>query len=254
MKRSDIGWTDYSGGKANFVLRGKAKGDCEHSEGCANCYAWLMRNRNPEETPDYTTFSTDKLQSLARVRPRENRQPYRRGPGSRPMVFVVDMGDLFHEAVPDALVMQALDVFRARSDVDWQILTKRVDRLVSMWGGVVLPFNVWVGVTAENQRRADERLPLLCQVPAAVRFVSVEPMLEPVLLDLTGIAWVICGGESGGHRRSFDKAWAAALWEQCRAAGIPFFFKQGSAGDPGHDDLLGGQRIKQWPVIAAKQD
>lgn len=251
MHRSKIGWTDYSGGVANFVLRGKARGDCECSEGCANCYAQALRNRNPKEAEDTTTFSPDKLRRLLRAGFCEKGRYYRRGPGSRPMVFVVDMGDLFHSAVPDPFIMRALATFTARWDVDWQVLTKRADRLARLWSCAELPPNVWVGVTAENQRRADERLPFLAQVPAAVRFVSVEPMLEPVRLDLAGVHWVICGGESGPGRRPFDKAWAEALREQCEVAGVPFFFKQGAARWPGHDDLLGGERMKQWPRLEA---
>lgn len=247
MKRSEISWTDYSGGNANFVLRGKRRGDCEISPGCLNCYAHALRQRNPKATPDETTYSEAKLTALVKSKLKENGSPYRRGPGSKPMVFVVDMGDLFHANIPDDFILEAIKGMGHRPDIDFQILTKRVERMASLLGGV--PDNVWLGVTIEDQRRGDERLPYLRQVKAKVRYVSIEPMLESVRLDLSGIHWVICGGESGSARRPFEKPWASNLWQQCRDANVPFFFKQGSAQKQGRDDTLNGQVIKQWPTV-----
>jgi len=249
VSRSSIGWTDFSGGDLNFVLRGKKRGDCECSVGCEHCYAYGLRNRNRRQAADVTTYDAGKLTRLGRARfPVDDR---RRGPGSRPMCFVVDMGDLFHPRVPDDFVMQALATMTARCDVDWQVLTKRPARLAALWGDVVpWPSHVWVGVTCETQATARERLPYLREVPATVRYVSAEPLLEPMTLDLTGISWVICGGESGPGRRPFDKAWARDLGGQCAKAGIPFFYKQGTALRPGRDCILDGEEVKQWPMTA----
>jgi protein gp37 len=245
MKRSSITWTDYSGGDANFVLRGSRRGDCEISTGCQNCYAYLLRQKNGKRAPEETTFSESKLRNLARCKPKENGEPYRRGLGSRPMVFVCDMGDLFHHNVQDEFILRAINAMRNRDDIDFQILTKRVERMASLLTDV--PENVWVGVTAENQEMANRRIPHLLKIKAKIRFLSVEPMLERMELNLSGIHWVICGAESGPKRRPFDKSWASELWEQCQAVDVPFFFKQGSHIYPGRDDLLNGEHVKQWP-------
>ena len=155
-------------------------------------------------------------------------------------------GDLFHANIPNDFILEAIKGMGHKPDIDFQILTKRAERMASLLGGV--PDNVWLGVTIEDQRRGDERLPFLRQIKAEVRFVSVEPMLEPVRLDLSGIHWVICGGESGGKRRPFSKQWAMELYQQCLDSNVPFFFKQGSHRYPGRDDTLDEQIIKQWPI------
>jgi len=247
VERSDIGWTDYSAGDANFVLRGKRRGDCEVSTGCENCYAYRGRNRDPRRTPDYTTYSAAKLTQLRDWQPEGE---FRRGPDSRPMAFVVDYGDLFHPRVPDSFIRRAFAILSDNIWVDFQILTKRIERAAELLDGVRLPGNVWVGATCESQRWADVRLPYLRKIDAAVRFVSVEPMLEPVRLDLDGVQWVICGGESGPGRRPFDKRWADDLRRQCAAAGVAYFFKQGSAYSQGQDCTLGGREYKAWPRTA----
>jgi protein gp37 len=245
MKRSPITWTDYSGGDANFVLRGSQHGDCEISPGCQNCYAYLLRQKNRKQAPEETTFNESKLRKLMRSKPKENDAPYRRGQGSRPMVFVCDMGDLFHRNVPDDFIIGAIEAMSRRNDIDFQILTKRAERMATLLSEV--PENVWVGVTAENQEMADRRIPHLLKVKASVRFLSVEPMLERISIPIAGVSWVICGAESGPKRRPFDKSWASELWDQCQAADVPFFFKQGSHIYPGRDDLLNGEHVKEWP-------
>lgn len=261
MKRSNITWTDWSGGDANFVIRGRTAGDCEVSPGCAHCYAGAILRRNGQ-TPEHTTVYPDKLARLARWQPVEAGTPYRRGAGSRPLVFVCDMGDLFHDAVPGGFIRDALDMMEQRADVDWQVLTKRPESMAEIarkrkdW-----PVNVWAGVTVENQRTADERIPLLLQVPSRVRFLSMEPLLgaediRPYLpnLEIGGaefepwINWVIVGGESGPKRRPFSLDWARDLRDQCHAAGVAFFFKQGSGLRPGTGDVLDGQTYKQFPA------
>lgn len=162
------------------------------------------------------------------------------------MVFIGDMGDIAHPRVPDDFIREVFSVLESRPDIDWQILSKRIDRLASLITSV--PDHIWLGATTENQAMADARIPHLLAIDAAVRFLSVEPMLAPIQLDLNGIHWVIVGGESGLGRRPFEKVWAEDLRKQCRDAGVPFFFKQGSDRHPGRDNLLDGRTIQEWPA------
>ena len=285
MKPSAIGWTDFSGGDLNFVT-----GCTPVSEGCRNCYAKRIYDRFGRDFSKVTCHA-DKLDRLKRKRFPEYSP--KRGAPHKPMCFVCDTGDLFHEAVPMAFIAEALEIMANRSDVIWMVLTKRPERIAGKkWYkakthtlglfrpppddliGVAPPSNIFLGVTAENQRCADERIPLLLKTPAAVRFVSVEPMLGPVVLPdkaLVGtgqkgviswpgseeyviwnranaVDWVICGAESGPNRRPFDVQWAVDLYEQCREAGVPFFGKQDSDMRPGKPLVLGDYGVVQkWP-------
>jgi len=223
------------------------------SEGCQNCYARRMAQRlrgrcgYPADEPFRVTLHKNRL-----MEPLKWKKPKR--------IFVCSMGDLFHPDVPAEFVVNVFEVIEAAKQHTFLVLTKRPERIDSIlygeegrWylgGGDFLP-NVWLGVTAENQEQADERIPILLQIPAAVRFVSVEPMLGPVNLRniyrpqdgsewdaLKGVdtkhqlhlscklGWVICGGESGPGARPMHPDWVRSLRDQCKAAGVPFFFKQ----------------------------
>lgn len=265
MKRSAIPWTDYSAGDLNFVT-----GCTPISEGCINCYARRIYERFGR---DFTQVQThpDKLERLRKWNPPADGNI--RGPHSRPLAFVCDTGDLFHRVVRDAFLLDAFDLLVQRSDITWQVLTKRVVRAMDFLRAYVvgmggqLPGHIWIGVTAENQRRADQRIPYLLRIPAAVRFVSVEPMLEAVdisrwipivgtgvsgrkyLFGESRLSWVICGAESGPGRRPFDAAWAEELYGQCRAAGVPFFGKQDSGNRPGRPLLIDGREIHEFPEV-----
>jgi protein gp37 len=169
------------------------------------------------------------------------------------MAAVALMGDLFHRRVLDVEIKKTLDVLSGNRYVDFQLLTKRPKRaldVINAWG--TLPENVWFGMTCENQRRLDERLPILRKVNAAVKWLSIEPMLEAITIpSFDGISWVVVGGESGDNRRLFDVAWARAIRDQCRAAGVPFFYKQGSGRRPGSDPYLDGELVQEWPITSA---
>lgn len=261
MRRSTIAWTDFSGGDANFMI-----GCTPASEGCAHCYAAAWAKRNGRDFSQVTLYP-DKLERLQKAdfatAPLEGFPAHNvRGRGARPLVFVCDLGDLFHDAVPDEFILAALRVMANRPDVDWQILTKRPRRALQFYGPLSRAPNIWFGVTAENQKRADERIPVLLCIPAAVRFVSVEPMLGPLVLRLDddfsdhghgrgwrGLSWVICGAESGPHRRPFDPAWAADLYRQCRDAEVAFFAKQASGYRPGTPLLIDGRVIHEFPEV-----
>ena len=211
------------------------------SEGCAHCWARRMAKRlagrfgYPADDPFAVTLHPDKLYV-----------PYH---WQKPRtVFVCSMGDLFHEVVPGRYIERVFDVTAQTPRHTYLILTRRPDRAFE-WccntGRMPRP-NIWLGVTAENQEQADRRIPVLLQIPAAVHFVSIEPMLGPVALHPyimhqrdrapgevgpisdygPALSWVIVGGESGPGARPLHPRWARDVRYQCIDAGVPFFFKQ----------------------------
>lgn len=152
------------------------------------------------------------------------------------MIFVNSMSDLFHEDVPRWFIESVFEVMRKAGWHTFQILTKRSERLAQLAPRLSWPENVWMGVSVENQRWAD-RVDDLRKVPAKVRFLSCEPLLGPLRLDLQGIHWVIVGGESGPRARPMKAEWVREIRRQCEEAGAAFFFKQWGA----HDEM--GQRL-----------
>lgn len=191
------------------------------SPGCAHCYAERLSLR----------FGTTKKPWLpqhalenVRLHPERLDQPMR---WRRPrMIFVNSMSDLFHEGVPLSFVQQVFEVMVECDRHVFQILTKRHERLAELAPELPWPENVWMGVSIEN-RRWVERADALRAVPAAVRFISAEPLLGPLDgLDLGGIHWLIAGGESGPGYRPVHLEWLRQLRDECADAGVPFFFKQ----------------------------
>jgi protein gp37 len=224
------------------------------SSGCANCYAETFSKR----TTVLPLWGDD-------ARRRFFGEKHWREPlawdrvaaksGVRAKVFCGSMCDVFEDRQDLYRPrVQLWNLVRSTSNLQWLLLTKRPENMDCLlpWGKDPKDspwFNVWLGTSVENQAMADERIPHLLKCPAAVRFLSIEPMLSPV--DLT--QWigksdlVIVGGESGPKRRPFNKDWSRSIRDQCQAAGVPFFFKQGSALHPGQDDLLDGKRYKEFP-------
>jgi protein gp37 len=172
-------------------------------------------------------------------------------------IFVNSLSDLFHENVPFDFVCDVFRVMQIAEQHTFQILTKRPARMLNFVKGICkqgeierLPPNIWLGVSVENQETADERIPLLLQVPAAVRFISAEPLLGPIDLgryfnygskdergiclsggagnprSTMGISWTIVGGESGPGSRPCDLAWVRSIKDQCQEAGVACFVKQ----------------------------
>lgn len=189
------------------------------SPGCAHCYAetFAERWRGVPGHPYQQGFDL-------KLWPERLDQPLR---WKRPRtIFVNSMSDLFHEQIPDAFVH---DVFRVMAEADWhvfQILTKRHERLLELGRSLDWPPNVWMGVSIEN-RRFVHRADFLREVPATVRFISAEPLLGPLDgLDLTGIDWLIAGGESGPGNRPVREEWLRELRDRCLADDVAFFFKQ----------------------------
>jgi protein gp37 len=147
-------------------------------------------------------------------------------------IFVNSMSDLFHEAVPEDYIRSVFDVMRRADWHVFQILTKRSDRLQALAGRLPWPRHVWQGVSVESARYTG-RIAHLRGVPAAVRFLSIDPLLGPIPdLPLDGIHWVIVGGESGGGRRPMAPEWVRQIRDRCLAAGVPFFFKQWGGRTP----------------------
>jgi len=189
------------------------------SPGCTHCYAERMAKRlqamgQPNYRDGFAVRTHEHMLGLPSTwaKPR--------------MVFVNSMGDLFHEEVPLEFIERVFAVMQATPRHTYQLLTKRADRLRETAQGLPWPDNVWMGVTVEDNERL-ARVDSLCDVPAAVRFLSVEPLLGPLPdLDLAGIDWVIVGGESGPGARHMREEWAVAVRDSCVAASVPFFFKQ----------------------------
>jgi protein gp37 len=217
------------------------------SPGCAHCYAealslrfgWSRSAWTPENAGENVVLRPDRLD-----------QPHR---WRRPrLIFVNSMSDLFHEAVPLDYIERVFAVMAAADHHVFQVLTKRHERLAALAPALTWPPNVWMGVSIENRRwmlRAD----FLREVPAAVRFISAEPLLGPLDgLDLAGIDWLIVGGESGRQHRPIRPEWVRALRDRSAAEGVAFFFKQwGGLTPKSRGRLLDGAEWSQMPAAPA---
>ena len=168
--------------------------------------------------PNYENGFSLTLQPRMLERPLMWRKPQR--------VFVNSMSDLFHERVPTAFIHQVFGVMREASWHQFQVLTKRSERLLRLSATIDWPANVWMGVSVETQDYF-YRIDHLRQTAARIRFLSLEPLLGPLpKLDLDRIDWVIVGGESGPNARPMAEEWVIDIRDQCIAASVPFFFKQ----------------------------
>ena len=189
------------------------------SPGCAHCYAERMAKRlQAMGQRNYARGFEVTLQEQMLDLPLRWRRPRR--------IFVNSMSDLFHQRVPDAFVHDVFSVMRKADWHEYQILTKRSERVVELDGELPWAPHVWMGVSVENARFV-YRIDHLRRTHAHVKFLSIEPLLGPLpLLDLRGIQWVIVGGESGPRARPMQHSWVLDTRDQCRAAGVAFFFKQ----------------------------
>lgn len=229
MGKTKIEWADESWNPVT--------GCDKISEGCVNCYAEKLAKRMagrygyPHVDPFQVEFHLDKLDDPLRWRkPR--------------MIFVCSMGDLFHPDVTWEMFLRIFKVMYHAPKHTYMILTKRplkalrmIQRLFTtekykhfnrIGGKGRIPKNIWIGVTAENQARADERIPLLLEIPAAVKFVSCEPLLGEIDLHeyIEDLSWVIAGGETGPKARPLDPDWIRTLRDCSELSDTPFFFKQ----------------------------
>ncbi|MGE0446593.1 MAG: DUF5131 family protein [Vicinamibacterales bacterium] len=189
------------------------------SPGCAHCYAERMARRlKAMGQANYANGFEVTLQPKMLRLPLTWKRPRR--------IFVNSMSDLFHAEVPADFIASAFDVMRAADWHEFQVLTKRSERLLELSRSLPWPENVWMGVSVENHRFT-HRIDHLRQTPARVKFLSLEPLLGPLPgLNLAGIDWVIVGGESGPKARPMRAEWVADIRDQCHRAGVAFFFKQ----------------------------
>ncbi|MFK0120760.1 DUF5131 family protein [Streptomyces sp. NPDC090994] len=204
------------------------------SEGCDNCYALTLAKRlKAMGSPKYQTDGDLRTSGPGfglTLHPDALRVPY--GWKSPRTVFVNSMSDLFHARVPLDYVRRVFEVMADTPQHTYQVLTKRARRLRQVAGRLEWPDNLWMGVSVESAKELP-RVDDLRQVPAAVRFLSCEPLLGPLDgLELSGIDWVIAGGESGRGHRPLDEAWVAQIRDVCQRAGVAFFFKQWGGRTP----------------------
>ncbi len=303
-----IAWCDFTSNPLHYhnAADEVVWGCVKVSQGCTHCYAESLAKR-------FDRGAEFNAAEMAKLTPYLDEQELRQLLTSKKIsgkrVFIEDMSDLFGEWVPFELLDRLFAAFALRPDVTFQILTKRPERMreyinqatdtddltVAKFdiSGETLDFfnsprvelplpNVWLGASVENQETADERIPLLLQTPAAVRFVSYEPALEGVNfseLHITGgvtidalnpaarerVSWVIVGGESGPSARPTDIEWIRSIMEQCKSAGVPAFVKQvgsrpfcsGRHGEWKPKDRKGGDmsewsedlRVREFPQV-----
>ena len=244
--RSTIEWTE--------VTWNPTTGCDRISKGCDNCYALALSKRLKAMGAEKYQNDGDPRTSGpgfgVTLHPDTLDQPYRwRTPR---VVFVNSMSDLFHAKVPLAFVRQVFQVMADTPQHTYQVLTKRSARLRKLADKLDWPSNVWMGVSVENSDQL-ARVDDLRSVPAAVRFLSCEPLLGPLTgLDLDGIGWVITGGESGPNARPVDPAWVRQIRDACQEADVAFFHKQWGGRTPkagGRE--LDGQTWDEMPQPAA---
>ena len=170
------------------------------------------------------------------------------------MIFVNSMSDLFHDYVPDEYIGRVAEVMALAKWHTFQVLTKRSERMSKLLKTVLRPYSqlkhIWWGVSVENIKYGLPRIDHLREAPAAVRFLSVEPLLEDVgRLNLKGISWVIVGGESGPKARVINPDWVTSIRDQCKVNDIPFFFKQwGGRNKSKAGRVLEGKTYDGFPV------
>lgn len=249
--KTGISWTDATWNPVT--------GCTKVSQGCKNCYAereWARLSVNPKAVSYYGRAFTDVACHEDRLgQPLIWRKPR--------MIFVNSMSDLFHESVPDAFIDQVFAVMALAEKHIFQVLTKRPERMLEYlqtpgrediiggaamqsirsdcYGVIEWPIpNIWLGISAEDQETADARIPILMQAPAALRWVSAEPLLGSIEFDPDvlrpyhdstvilnqGINWIVVGGESGPGARPMYLEWVTRIQDQCQKARVPFFFKQ----------------------------
>lgn len=234
--KSSIEWTESTWNPVT--------GCTKISEGCAHCYAERMARRlKAMGQKNYTNGFQVTLHPHALPLPLTWKKPQ--------TIFVNSMSDLFHKDVPQAFIRQVFEVMEQAHWHRFQVLTKRAERLFELKDSLNWPGNIWMGVTVENVNYLN-RIDYLRKVPAAVRFLSLEPLLGPLSdMDLSNIDWVIVGGESGPAARPMAEEWVLDIQNQCRKADVSFFFKQwGGVNKKKAGRLLKGTAYNELPNLA----
>lgn len=198
------------------------------SPACKNCYAEpIARRLQKQGAPGYANGFALTLHSSRLDQPKRRKKPS--------FYFANSMSDLFHDGVPDDFLDAVMAVMHATPQHTYMVLTKRAGRLPAYFGERPCPSNLWLGVTVEDRAHGIPRMDLLRRVDAPLRLVNMEPLLEdPGKLDLSGIGWVMAGGETGPDARPMKREWLASVRDQAVAAGVPFCFsKWGEWGEDG---------------------
>jgi len=233
MAQSSIEWTEMTWNPVT--------GCTKISTGCKFCYAEIMSKR-------LQAMGIEKYKDAFKVRIHEDQLNIPYTWKSSKVVFVNSMSDLFHKNVPLKFIQKVFKVMNDNPNHVFQVLTKRADRLLEIHKELKWTHNIWMGVSVENSR-VKQRIDLLRQTNAKVKFLSLEPLLGPLYnLDLQNIDWVIVGGESGHNPRPMKVDWVLDIQEQCENAGVAFFFKQwGGKNKKASGRILNGRTYDEMP-------
>ena len=216
-------------------------GCTKYSAGCEHCYAATMAKRlKAMGNIRYVNGFNVTVHKDLFLRPLEWKKPK--------MIFVNSMSDLFHEQIPEEIILELFDVMNKATWHTFQVLTKRSDRLVELSPKINWTSNIWMGVSVEN-KRAIPRCEALKQTGAQTKFISAEPLLESIKdIDLVGIDWLIVGGESGAGCRTMEKEWVVELRDKAQDSNTAFFFKQwGGFHHSQAGSELDGLLYKEYP-------
>lgn len=245
MRTTKIEWTDRTWNPVT--------GCTKLSTGCAHCYAETMANRlKAMGVAKYANGFMPTMHEDALGEPLKWKQPH--------TIFVCSMADLFHESVSSDFVDRVMDTIRHTKQHRYQILTKRATRMTEYFSQAVIPENVWLGVTVEAVE-SKSRIDSLRELPASIRFISCEPLIEDLgEINLLGIDWVIVGGESGVQARPMKPEWVRSIMNQAEEQKAAFFFKQwGTWGSDGikrnkksNGKALDGKIIQMMPELAMR--
>ena len=239
MSKSSIEWTESTWNPLT--------GCTKVSDGCKHCYAERMARRlHAMGVDNYRNGFKLTMHPHVLKKPLEWK--------SSQLIFVNSMSDLFHWEVPVDFIQQVFQTMREAHWHKFQILTKRAKRLPKIDSQLIWTPNVWMGVSVENAK-VTQRIDYLRQSSAMVKFLSLEPLLGPLPnLDLSGIDWVIVGGESGPGARPMDEAWVLEIRDQCEAAGVKFFFKQwGGTNKKKAGRILDGRTYDDMPATPGEE-
>lgn len=247
-QRSAIEWTE--------ITWNPVTGCDRISAGCDNCYALTLAKRlKAMGAEKYQTDGNPVTSGPGfgvMTHPRALQQPYKwRNPR---VVFVNSMSDLFHAKVPVAFIRDVFTVMAETPQHTYQVLTKRPGRVKKLADGLPWPPNVWLGTSVEEED-VTHRIDDLRATPAAVKFLSCEPLIGPLKhLNLDGIDWVIVGGESGARHRPMEAEWATSIRDQCLTAEVSFFFKQWGGRTPKASGReLDGRMWDEMPSLAREK-
>lgn len=240
MAESSIEWTEMTWNPTT--------GCTKISAGCKFCYAEIMSKR-------LQAMGIEKYKDAFKVRvhPEALRIPYTWK--SAKIVFVNSMSDLFHEDIPLAFIKRVFTVMNENPHHVFQVLTKRAERLVEVHKELKWTHNIWMGVSVENEKVV-RRIDLLRKTKARVKFLSIEPLIGPLLnMNLKKIDWVIVGGESGHKPRPMKVDWVLDIQEQCKKDGVAFFFKQwGGRNKKAAGRMLNGRTYDEMPEHELQQN